>query len=82
MNDPIPPMPLNFGLRYVLWIAWSNALTILMTLQAVFTMVTLDPTLVDHAVAHYCLVASCVLGIVIAQLKRNNPPGPPPTKSP
>ena len=80
MSTPDPPMPRDFGLRYMIWIAWTNKLTILMALQALFTAVTLDPTLVNHQVAHWCLIVANVLGIVGAQYSRRNPIPPPPVQ--
>jgi len=80
--DPLPPMPPNFGWRYILWFIWCNAITGLMLVQVVVTTVTLDPTLVSHDTFHYLLIANAVICAVIAQIKRNNPPSPPPTKGP
>jgi hypothetical protein len=82
MSDPDPQMPRDFGWRYVAWLAWSNAISILATLQAIFAAITLDPTLVSHQAFHVISIANLVLLVVIAQLKKNNPPSPPPTKQP
>lgn len=79
-----PPMPRNFGWRWLLWVAWCNAITILSALQAVFTALTSDPdsTLVSHRAFHIISVCNLVLVIVVAQVKKNSPPPPPPTKGP
>jgi hypothetical protein len=82
MNSPIPPMPSNFSFRYVMWYLWCNAITILMIAQSAFSALTLDPTLVSHNTFHWILIGNSVLTATIAIAKKNNPPGPPPTKSP
>lgn len=81
MNTP-DPVPAYFSFRYVLWLCWTNAITILSVVQGIAAALTLDPTAVSHAVFHWCLIANSVLCVVIAQIKRNAPPGPPPTKGP
>ena len=78
MNGEIPPLPPDFGLRYVLWFIWCNAITGLMIVQAIFASITLDPTLVPHNIFHYILLGNACLCAIIAQVKRNNPPPPPP----
>ena len=74
------PVPAYFSIRYIIWLAWSNSITGLMTLQAIFATLTLDPQLLSHSASHYVLIGNAVLCAVVAQVKRNNPPGPPPTK--
>ena len=81
MNNP-DPVPTYFNLRYVLWFLWSNAITELMIVQVAVTAITLDPTIVSHNMFHYALIANAVLAAVVAQVKKNNPPSPPPTKGP
>lgn len=76
------PVPAYFSLRYVMWLMWTNALTILMTLQGIFTGLTLDEKYMSQAAAHGCLLISFVLGVIVAQIKKNHPPGEPPTKAP
>jgi hypothetical protein len=73
-------LPRTFGIRYILWMAWSNSLTILLTLQAIFLQLTLDPESIPRNWVHRLLQAANLIGIIIAQLKRNTPPGPPPRK--
>jgi len=75
--DPIPPY---FGIRYIGWFIWSNLITGLMIVQVAVTAITLDPTIVSHNTFHYALIANAVLAAVVAQVKKNNPPSPPPTK--
>jgi hypothetical protein len=67
-------MPANFGWRYVLWFLWSHAITVLMITQAIFSTLTLDPTLVSHDVFHWMLIINAVLCAVLAQVKRDHPP--------
>jgi hypothetical protein len=74
------PVPAYFSFRYVIWLAWTNALTILMTIQGIVAAITLDPTLVSHGALHWYLIANAVLSVIIAQIKRNYPPSPAPTK--
>lgn len=81
MNSP-DPVPAYFTLRWVLWFLWSNAITGLMIAQGIFSALALDPSLVSHATFHWILIGNAVLTGVIAQVKRNTPPGPPPTKVP
>ena len=80
MNDPhpVPPMPRDFGWRYILWVTWCNALSILGTAQAILAMLALDPTLVSAKSYHYITLANAILVVVVAQWKKNAPPGPPP----
>ena len=77
MSDE-PPMPQDFGLRYIGWVLWCNVLTILAALQAIFTAITMDPTIVDPHTFHYISIANLVLIVVLAQLKKSNPPPPAP----
>lgn len=79
MSTP-EPMPRDFGLRWILWWGWCNAISILTTFQAVLAAVTLDPSLLPHDLVHYAMIANCVLTIVIAQTKKNSPPPPPPVQ--
>jgi hypothetical protein len=81
MSSP-DPVPSYFGLRYVAWFIWSNAITGLMIIQVAVTAITLDPTIVSHNTFHYALIANAVLAAIVAQLKKNTPPSPPPTKGP
>jgi hypothetical protein len=74
------PVPAYFTWRYILWLTWSNAVTILATVQIFFQAITLDPTLVDRTTAHWVAIANLALMAIISQVKKNNPPGPPPTK--
>jgi hypothetical protein len=90
-----PPIPTNFGFRYVLWVAWwnlyrgtgltltfiwANAITILSIVSAIFAAMTLDPTIVDHETFHYILIGQMVLTAILAQIKRQPSPPPPPSK--
>src|SRR5271169_4460209 len=65
--------PSYFGWRYIWWIIWSKAITILMIVQAAFTTLTLDPTLVPHNVFHWLLIANAMMVAVLAQIKREVP---------
>jgi len=88
MSSP-DPVPSYFGPRYLAWLLWSNAITVLSVLQGVFASVLLvsDPSghdpdpLIPHNVSRFIILGNAVLTGIIAQLKRNNPPGPPPTRS-
>jgi hypothetical protein len=83
------PMPRDFGWRYIGWLAWCNAITILSTLQGVFAAVLLvvdvpdDPhPMLSHTAVRVIFLINAVLTALVAQIKRNNPPGPPPSKAP
>ena len=52
---------------------WSKAITILMIVQAAFTTLTLDPTLVPHNVFHWLLIINAVLVAILAQIRRDMP---------
>jgi hypothetical protein len=75
------PVPAYFSFRYVVWLGWSNAITILATLQAVFATITLDPTLMSPTAFHWCSIANLIFIVVVAQIKRNTAPSLPPTTS-
>jgi hypothetical protein len=79
MGKRVKRMPRSFGWRYILWLAWSNALTILLSIQAIFLQLTIDSE-IPRVWTHHLLTAADVLGIVAAQIKRNVPPGPPPRR--
>ena len=68
---PLPPIPANFGIKYIAWVIWANAVTVLMLMQGVFAALTLDPTLVSHDTFHWLLIANAVLCAILAQIKRN-----------
>ncbi len=67
-------VPSYFGWRFVLFFLWSHAITVLMIVQAAFSTLTLDPTLVPHDVFHWLLIVNAMMCAVLAQVKR-----PPPT---
>lgn len=73
-----PPIPANFGVKYVLWFLWCHAITVLMIVQAVLSAITLDPTLVSHEIFHWILIGNAVLCAVLAQINRKNPLAQPP----
>ena len=84
MSDP-NPVPSYFTFkymwRYTVWLIWSNPLTIFLTIQSIFLQLTMDTTM-SRPVVHWSLTGANMLGILIAQLKKNNPSPPPPTKGP
>ena len=75
------PVPAYFSWRYIIWLSWSNAVTILGTIQAIFQAITIDQTLVDHTTAHIISIINLAIMVIIAQMKKNNPPGDPPMKT-
>lgn len=79
-DEPDPPMPRDFGVRYILWMAWCNAITILSVLQGIFATLALAGDMFSHNTVRIYMVANAILSAVVAQIKRNKPPGPPPTK--
>lgn len=81
MSDE-PPVPAGFGWRYVGWAIWTNAITILSIIQGVFATLALASDMFSHTTVRIYMVSNAVLSAVIAQIKRNKPPSPPPTKGP
>ena len=78
MSDPAPQMPRDFGWRWIAWIAWCNAISILSTSQAIFAALALDSdSFSPHAIRGY-MIANAVLTVIVSQIKKNRPPGPPP----
>lgn len=84
MSTP-DPVPAYFGFRYIVWLAWCNAITLLAIAQAALASVMLasddgpDP-LFTHAQFRYIILANAILTAIVAQAKKSNPP--PPTRSP
>jgi hypothetical protein len=66
-------VPAYFGWRYIFFWVWSHMITVLMIVQAAFTTLTLDPTLVSHNVFHGLLIANAVLVSILAQINRQMP---------
>jgi hypothetical protein len=66
--------PSYFGWRYIWWMAYKNAITILMIVQGGISAITLDPSLVSHSTFHWMLIANSVLCLTLAQIKRDHPP--------
>jgi hypothetical protein len=85
MNNP-DPVPRDFGWRYIAWMAWCNAITILAVLQGALASVLLavddsaKNPLLTHNEFRLVILGNAVLTGLIAQVKRNKPPGPPPVK--
>ena len=79
-------MPRDFGWRYIGWLAWTNAITILSVIQGAFAsallVVDADPAhpMVPIKVVQIIVIGNAVLTGIVAQIKRNNPPPPPPMK--
>ena len=84
MSQP-DPIPSDFGVRYMWrflwWFLWTNPVSILSTVQAVFTAITLDPTLLNHQAFHVISICNLVAIVIIAQVKKRNPSPPPPIRS-
>ena len=80
MTDDIPPIPTNFGIKYIvvniLWWCWCNAVTVLSSIQGILLAFTLDPTLVDRTVLHWILITLTVLNVILAQINRKRPETP------
>ena len=82
MNSP-DPVPSYFGLRYIVWLIWTNLVTIIAIVQGTFAVLALSSEdMFSHTTVRWFMVASAVLSAVIAQIKKNVPPSPPPTKGP
>jgi hypothetical protein len=74
------PVPAYFSFRYVLWLAWTNAITILMMAQAALTTLTVSGDIFAPTTERKILLAVAILGTVLAQIKRNGPPPMKPAK--
>ena len=72
------PVPTWFGVRYVfryiMWIIYTNPVTILSSLQALFQALTLNDTMFSKQVDHGIAIAALILTIFVAQVKKNSPP--------
>jgi hypothetical protein len=73
-------IPRDFGWRYVLWLTWSNAITILAVIQGVLSALMVTQGIFDHTTFQYLAIGNAILTAIVAQVKRNKPPGPPPRK--
>ena len=78
MNGDHDPVPKYFSMRYIWWVIYSNAITILATIQLIFQGLTLDPTMLDHKTVHWVDIFNMVLMIIVAQAKKNDPSPPSP----
>lgn len=74
MNGDEPPMPPDFGWRYVFWIGWTNKLSIIMFLQTVFLAITAQPGVLTDTTIHGLLIVTNVLGIALAQYNKVTTP--------
>jgi hypothetical protein len=76
------PVPTWFGVRYVfryvMWIMYTNPVTILATLQALFQAATLNDTLFSKTADHWIAIGALALTVLVAQVKKNSPPTSPP----
>ena len=70
---PMPQMPKEFSFKYVMWVLWCNAVTVLVTIQGVLAAITLDPTLMSHVIFHWVSIGNALLVIVLAQIERRGP---------
>ena len=77
MNDP-DPMPKDFGLKWVLWMAWSNAITILAVIQGAFASILLlsddgPDAMITHAQFRSAALINAVLVGILARIDRKRP---------
>jgi len=75
-------MPRDWGWRYIGWAIWCNFITILAVLQGIFATLALAGDMFSHTTVRIYMVANAVISAIVAQVKRNSPPGPPPVKAP
>jgi hypothetical protein len=64
-----------------MWVIWSNAITILASIQGVITLLMVDQEIFTHETFRYLVLANAIVTGIISQIKKNNPPGPRPTKN-
>lgn len=85
--DPIPKyFSLSYMLRYALWFCWSNPVSLLLTLQAIFQAMTVPdsdgklPVDLSHAQVHWIAITGLAVTVIIAQIRKRLPNGLPPTR--
>lgn len=71
---------MNIHLRIAWWAVWSNFITILASIQAIIATLMLNAEIFDHHTFRLMVIANAVLTAIVAQVKRNNPPGDKPTR--
>ncbi len=78
--DPMPPIPANFGFKYVAWWVWCHAIFLLSMAQIVLAAALLaldsDPAnpLVPHNVYRWIVFGNAVATTVLAKIERKMPP--------
>ena len=85
--DDDDPVPHYFSWRYIFWITWTNAITLLGLAQSICLSIiameqnpTTKEAILPWSVMRIVLLANAMLIPIVAQFKKNNPPGPPPIK--
>jgi hypothetical protein len=88
-SDPndLPPIPKDFGFKYILWWIWCHAIFLLSIVQAVFAaflLVADDPTnpILPHNVYRWIIFGNAVLTTVLAKVERKMPPLAQPPETP
>jgi hypothetical protein len=72
-------MPKDFGIKWIVWLMYTNAVSIIMTLQLIFLYLSADNSIPQQYV-HWCLGVANILGIVVAQIKNRFPVPPRPLR--
>jgi hypothetical protein len=84
MQGEPDPVPSYFGLRYIMWFLWCNAITLLSAVQlgvaALLLLATDDHALFTKTQFIWIAGSNAFLTGAIAVIKKNNPPSSAPTK--
>jgi hypothetical protein len=66
--------------RYVLWVIWSNLITLLQVLQLAVAALMISSEVFTHTQFRVIVIVNALLSAFVAQIKRNKPPGPAPRR--
>ena len=66
--------------RLIWWALWSNMITLLATVQTIIAALMLEQDVFSHETFRKIVIANAILTAIVAQVKKNKPPGPRPTR--
>ena len=65
---------------YVGWLIWSNLITLLSIVQMAVAGIMIYAEAFPHTTFRWLVIANAALTAIVAQVKKNAPPGPPPQR--